>query len=135
MRISVALIGSSLLLALGACFPKLDPKPAEIPTLKSLDEVMHANETIGGHLWGKIGSDAFTDAEWASLKNDGERMAALAERSKNFSRGPVFDKHADSMITNAKALQSAADAKDAKAASSALGEMKKLCKTCHAETR
>ena len=96
---------------------------------------MHANETIGGRQWSKVGNDSYDDAEFGELKDAGARMEALAERAKSFSRGPIFDKHNDAMIENAKALAAAADAKDAKTASSSLGKMKQLCKDCHKDTR
>ncbi|NUP04719.1 MAG: cytochrome c [Polyangiaceae bacterium] len=121
--------------ALAACVKPLDVPMSDIPKLGSLSEVMRANETVAGRQWKQIGEDSYTDEEFAAFKDTGQRMEALAERGKSFSRGPIFDKHNDTMIAQAKALTAAADAKDAKAASGALASMKQLCKDCHAATR
>ena len=123
------------LAALAACGKKLDVPMDQIPQLSSLHDVMHANETIAGRQWSKVGEDSYTDPEFAELEDTGTRMEALAQRAKSFSRGPIFDKYNDQLIERSKALASAAKAKDAKTASDALGAMKQLCKDCHAETR
>lgn len=132
--IATALLSLSIA-ATAACVKPLDASIDQIPSLESLPHVMRANETIAGRQWGKIGEDSYTDQELAALKDTGVRMAALAERGKSFSRGPIYDKHNEGMIQASKTLAAAADAKDAKGASSSLASMKQLCKDCHSATR
>jgi hypothetical protein len=118
-----------------ACFKPLDAPLAEIPKLGSIEEVMRANETVAGPQWKMESATSYTDEDWAKAKDASARLAALAERSKEFSRGDAFNKWADTMGEQAKALGAAAEAKDAAAAGKAIGGMKGACKGCHAETR
>lgn len=121
--------------SLAACFPSVDPPLAEIPKIAELETVMHANETLGKRLWGKSGKESYSDAELAELKELGQKMQALAERTKGLSRGPVFDKHAEKMVATTQALNAAVEAKDAKAAGAAIDTIKQTCKSCHADTK
>jgi len=125
----------TLALAAAACAKPLDVKLADIPNLASLEDVMHANETIGGAQWSKAGGSEFSIEEFAALRDTAARMEALAERSKNFSRGPAYDKFADKMVGFSKTLGTATDGKDGKAAGQAVADMKQTCKDCHAATR
>ncbi len=134
-RVRLPIPASFALILLSGCFKPLDAPLADIPKLESLEEVMRANETIAGPQWKLEGNDSLTDEQWASAKDASARLAALAERAKEFSRGDVFNKYADQLGSHAKALGAAAEAKDAKAASTAIGGMKDACKGCHAETR
>jgi cytochrome c556 len=125
----------SLVASLSACFKPLDAKLDEIPKLATLDEVMRANETVGGRLWKRGGAGSYADADWGAFRDDGAKLAALAERSKNFSRGPAYDKYAAQMATPAAALGAAADAKDATKVDAAVDALKATCKACHSETK
>lgn len=133
MRANLALF--FLALSASACFKPLDAPLADIPKLGSLEEVMRANETIAGSQWKMEGREDYSDDDWAKAKDASARLAALADRAKEFSRGDAFNKWADDLGKNAKALGAAAEAKDAKAAGTAIGGMKAACKGCHAETR
>lgn len=134
---SVPTLLSSFALALvaGACFKPLDVPLADIPKLGSLEEVMHANETVGSQTFKLGGKDAYEAGELATLSQNGARFAALGEKGKSFSRGPIYDKYSDQLAAQGKALAAAAEAKDAKAASQAVSDIKATCKGCHSETR
>lgn len=125
---AIALLG-------GACFKPLDAPLADIPKLASLEDVMHANETVGSQTFKLGGKDAYEASELATLSQNGARFAALGERGKAFSRGPIYDKYSDQLASQGKALAAAAEAKDAKAASQAISDIKGTCKSCHSETR
>ncbi len=124
-----------LLLAPLGCFTPLDVPLAEIPKLQSLEEVMHAIETVSGPQWKKGGSDSYADADWDRAKDASERLFALSERAKSFSRGEAFDKYAGQLGARAKSLGAAAAAKDVAGANKSIDELKATCKACHAETR
>ena len=135
MSIKALMLALAVAASVAACFPSVDPPLADISKLDKLETVMHANETLGRRLWGKAGKESFTDAELSELKDLGQRMEALAERTKSMSRGPVFDKHAEGMAQATKALSTAVEAKDAKGAGEAITKMKQLCKDWHDDTR
>ena len=119
----------------GCAAKQADVPLADIPKLQSLDEIMHANETIGGSIWSLQDKETFSAEDWANATDASARMAALAARSKEFSRGDAFNKYADILNTQAKSLGAASEKQDPKAAAVAIGGMKDACRDCHAETR
>jgi cytochrome c553 len=134
-RVLLSVATLSLVVSLSACFKPLDAKLDEIPKLATIEEVMRANETVGGRLWKRGGAGSYADADWSEFRDDGAKLAALAERSKNFSRGPAYDKYAAQMATLSAELGAAADAKDAAKVDAAVDALKATCKSCHSETK
>jgi hypothetical protein len=113
------------------CYTKLNTPVAEIPSLKTLKEVMDNQGPTADPHWGKIGATSLSDAELEALAIVGERIQATSLKIKDFSKGKDFDDLAMKLNGHAKDLQTAAKAKDAAAAGKALGDMKATCKACH----
>lgn len=121
--------------AFAACTPVLSTPIAEIPKLKSLKEVMHNQATVADPQWGKIGSDAYTDADYAAFAEVSERIGVTSLKIKDFTMGPDFDALAVRLHEKAEALGVAVKAKDLAGTSAALKDMKATCKECHSKFR
>ena len=123
-----------LALAFAACAAPVRNTPVEeIPKLTKLSELMDNAATTADPQFKKIGQATFTDEEMASLVTTAERVAAVAVKAKDFSKGPEFLALAGRLELKAKALGSAAATKDAINAGVALKEMKLVCKECHSK--
>lgn len=119
-----------------ACSPPHRDVPAkDVPSLGSLEEVMDVQATVADPWFPKASAAAFTDADFATLADVGDRIQATGARTKSFSKGPAFDALADRLGGTGKQLVEAAGRKDAKAASEALLAMKSTCKECHSSFR
>lgn len=131
--VAFALVAS---LGLLACKPPHRDVPAkDVPALGKLDDVMDVQATVADPWFGKLDATSFSDADFTSLADVGERIQATSARTKAFSRGPGFDALADRLGGTAKQLGEAAAQKDAKAATAALAAMKATCKECHSKFR
>lgn len=128
-------LAGSLAFAAAACVPSVRTPLAEIPNLKTLDEVMHNQATAADPLWGKIGGASFTDADYATFTEVSQRISATSLKTKDFSKGPEFDALAMKLRDKAEALGAAAAAKDAPGVNTALQDMKSTCKDCHSQFR
>lgn len=122
-------------LAFAACTPVLSTPIAEIPKLTSLKEVMHNQATVADPQWGKIGADAYTDADYAAFAELAERIGATSLKIKDFTQGADFDALAVRLHEKADALGVAVKAKDLAATSGSLKDMKATCKECHSKFR
>jgi cytochrome c556 len=120
--------------AAAACGAPVKNTPiAEIPALKTLDDVMANQATIADPQMKKAGQGAYTDADYAAFAEVGARIDATSTKIKDFSKGPDFDAFALKLNGTAKALSAAAAAKDAAKSGAALAEMKATCKACHSK--
>ena len=129
-------LSSLLALVLAACTPPHRDVPAkDVPALGKLDEVMDVQATVADPWFGKASATSFTEAEFTTLADVGERIQATSARTKAFSRGPGFDALADRLGGTGKELGDAAGRKDARAATQALAAMKATCKECHTKFR
>jgi cytochrome c556 len=123
-----------LALALAACgAPVRNNSLEEIPKLAKLSELMDNAATTADPQFKKVGQATFTDEELAALVTTGERVAVIAARVKELSKGPEFTALASKLETKAKALGVAAGTKDAIGTAAALKDMKFTCKECHAK--
>jgi hypothetical protein len=129
---SAALLALLLVPAAAACGPPhRDVAAGDVPKLTSLSEVMDVQATIADPQMKKAGEATYSDADYAAFAEVSSRIQATAQKSKDFSKGPDFDKLADQLKDTASKLGAAAAAKDAKASSDALTAMKATCKDCH----
>ena len=130
-----ALLALSISLAAAAAAacgpPQRDVAAADVPKLKSLEEVMDAQATVADPQMKKAGNAQYADADYVAFAEVSNRIQATSTKAKEFTRGPDFDKLADQLHETAVKLGSAAGAKDAKASSDALTAMKATCKECH----
>ncbi len=127
-------IGFTAALLLGACgAPKKDLQPDQINQLAKLADVMDAQATVADPLFKKRDQQTFTDAEYATMADAGNRLQATSTKAKQFTKGPEFDKFADTVNARATDLVTAAQAKDAAGARKALTDMKLACKGCHSK--
>lgn len=122
-------------LASAACVPTVRTPLEEIPKLKTLSEVMHNQATAVDPLWGKAGSESFTDADYATFADVSKRISVTSLKIKDFTKGPEFDAIAVRLHDKAEALGAAAAAKDVGGVSTALKDMKATCKDCHSQFR
>lgn len=132
-----ALLVAALLLS--ACAANKNTPLAEIPGLKTLDDVMENQATAADPQFKKIGQATFDDAELAALVQAAERIQATSLKTKDFSKGhkdpAAFEALTMKLNEQAKALGAAASAKDAKAISATLEEMRGACRECHSKFR
>lgn len=131
-----ALVSLSLcaVAALAACGPPhRDVAAADVPKLASLAEVMDSQATIADPEMKKAGAATYADADYAAFTEVSNRIQATSTKTKEFSKGPDFDKLADKLHETAAALGKAAAAKDAKGSSDSLAGMKATCKECHSK--
>ena len=127
-------LGIGTALALAACGPpKRDVKAADVAGLKDLEEVMDVQATIADPQMKKAGAAQYTDEDYAAFAEVSSRIQATSVKAKQFTKGPEFDKLADTLHETAVKLGAAATAKDAKGASDSLAEMKATCKGCHSK--
>jgi cytochrome c556 len=134
MRSSSLALALPLALALAACgAPVRNNSLEEIPKLAKIEELMDNAATTADPQFKKIGQATFTDEEMAALGTTGERIATIAARLKELSKGAEFTTLATKLETKAHALASAAGTKDAIGAGSALKDMKFTCKECHSK--
>ncbi|CAN5912370.1 hypothetical protein BH11MYX4_BH11MYX4_13780 [soil metagenome] len=127
-------LSSLFVTALAACGPpQRDVAAADVPKLKSLEEVMDAQATIADPQMKKAGAATYADADYAAFAEVSNRLQATSTKTKEFTRGPDFDKLADQLHETAAKLGTAAAAKDAKASSDALAAIKATCKECHSK--
>jgi hypothetical protein len=127
-----ALVALLLVPVAAACGPPhRDVAAADVPKLTSLSEVMDVQATIADPQMKKAGEATYTDADYAAFAEVSSRLQATAQKTKEFSKGPDFDKLADQLKDTAAKLGTAAAAKDAKASSDALVAIKATCKDCH----
>ena len=135
LSLAAALVLSSAC-ALISCGPPIKNTPIpEIASLTTLTDVMDNQATTADPQFKKIGSDKFTDEDFAAFAAAAERLVATGQKTKDFSKGPEFDALALRIKEKAEALGKAAAAKDGAAASTALTEMKATCKECHSKFR
>ena len=126
----VACSGSALV----ACGPPhRDVAAADVPKLKSLEELMDVQATIADPQMNKAGAASYTDGDYASFIDVSDRIQATSLKAKEFTMGPEFDQFADKLKETAASLGKAASAKDAKASSDSLLAMKATCKSCHSK--
>jgi len=122
-------------LALGlaaACAPpQRDVPAADVPKLTSLKDLMDSQATIADPQMKKAGAATYADGDYAAFAEVSSRILATSAKTKEFTRGPDFDKLADQLHETAAKLGTAAAAKDAKGSSDALAAMKATCKECH----
>jgi hypothetical protein len=117
---------------IAACAPKMNTPVADIPQLKTLEEVMDNQSTTADPEFAKIGNATFSDADFAAFSNAATRLQATSLKVKDFANGRAeFDALAGRLGEKAKALGVAAAAKDAAGAKTALTEMKATCRECH----
>jgi cytochrome c556 len=109
----------------------------EIPNLKKISVVMWAQQTIAGPQLKKANKAAFIEQDWAAFADCGARIAATAQKIKDFAekRPTGFATQAENLHRSAVALADAAKTKNVDAAKAALTEMKAACTTCHKEFR
>lgn len=118
---------------LAACTPHLEVAAADVPKLKSLEDVMAAQATAADPQMKKAGQPTYSEADYAAFSDLSTRIQATSTKAKDFSKGPEFDRFADALNASAVKLGTAAGSKDAKGSSDALGEMKATCKACHSK--
>jgi cytochrome c556 len=119
-----------------ACSPAHRDVPAkDVPSLGSLEDVMQVQATVADPWFAKASAKTFTDADFTTLADVGDRIQATGARTKSFSKGPAFDALADRLGGTGKQLAEAAARKDAAGASVALVAMKATCKECHSAFR
>jgi hypothetical protein len=114
-----------------ACVPHRDLTVAQIGGLSNLEEVMQVQATVADPQWSKIGKSGYTDADWAALDDVAVRIQATSEKTKQYSKGPMFDDFSLRLKTHAEELHAAFTAKNETGASAALTAMKATCKECH----
>jgi hypothetical protein len=113
--------------------PHRDVPAADVPKLTSLGDLMDVQATIADPQMKKAGAASYADADYAAFTEVSERIGATSTKTKDFSKGPDFDKLADKLHETAASLGKAAAAKDQKASSDALAAMKATCKECHSK--
>ena len=134
--VSIVVFAGSLAAAgaLAACGPPHRDVPAAgVAKLTSLEDLMDAQATIADPQMKKAGAASYADADYAAFAEVSDRIQATSTKSKEFSKGPDFDKLADKLHETALALGKAAGAKDQKASSDSLAAMKATCKECHSK--
>jgi len=124
-----------LLVVLVSCVPKKDLPPDQIRALTSLDDVMKVQATIADPQFKRIDAGQYGDDDWRAFADLGSRIQVTAEKAKQFSKGPDFDRLADRLGQTGADLVTATEARNASGASQALTEMRVVCKTCHAKFR
>jgi hypothetical protein len=124
-----------VLVSVVACLPKRDLPPAEIQKLTSLPEVMQVQATIADPQFKKIDSAAFGNDDWIAFNDLGSRIQVTAEKARQFSKGPEFDRFAERLGQTGAELVEATQARSVPKANQALAEMRVICKTCHAKFR
>jgi cytochrome c556 len=127
------LLSSFCLSIASGCAPRREVTPEQVQALPSLVAVMDAQHTYADPLMAKRDQPAFSDAEFALMVDASPRLAATAEKTKAFSKGPAFDELAARLHGQAEALGAAGQAKDAAAARASLTSMKQICRECHSK--
>jgi cytochrome c556 len=135
MHLARALVLAVFVPVLACAPPRRDVAAADVPKLKSLEEVMDAQATTADPEMKKIGHATYSDADYAAFTETASRIGATSTKIKEFSKGPGFDRFADDLHGAAERLGTAAAAKDPKGSSDALAAMKAACKGCHSAFR
>lgn len=118
-------------LVASACVPYVNPPMDEIAELGSLRETMDAQAAITDSVWTKANEAQFSDTDWEILKDVALRIQATADRSRAWSRGPLFDTYAVQLMRDGAALASAVDQRDHDLAAKSLTDMRGTCRSCH----
>ena len=122
------------LLASVACAPpQRDVAAADVPNLRSLDDVMDVQATTADPQMKKAGQSTYTDADFAAFAETANRLQATSLKAKQWSKGPGYDELADRLHDAAGQLGQAAAAKDAQASSDSLATIHATCKECHSK--
>ncbi len=121
------------LVLVASCVPHRDLPADQIEKLDKLDKVMDVQATIADPQFAKAGQDAYTDADWAAFADVSARLQVTSKKAHEFSKGPEFDKLADTLHDKAANLGTVAAAKDVHGTSDALLSIKATCKECHSK--
>lgn len=125
----MALVGALLV----ACVPHRDLPPDQIEKLGKLDEVMDVQSTVADPQMSKAGQASYTDEDWAAFADMAARLQVTSKKIHEFTKGPEFDKLADTLHSKAENLAQTAAAKDVKGTSDGLASIKATCKECHSK--
>lgn len=127
---------AALVVGAAACGPPQKNTPvSEIPKLTKLSDVMDNQATVMDPLFKKIGSQQFTDDDWAEITAAAAKVQATSLKIKDFSKGAEFDALAMKLNQEATDLANTYASKDASGANNALAAMKATCKECHKKFR
>jgi len=114
-----------------ACVPHRDLTVAQIAGVSNLEDVMAVQATVADPQWSKMNRTGYSDADWAALQDVALRIQATSAKTKEFSKGPMFDDFALRLHLHAEELQAAFSARNETKAAAALTAMKATCKECH----
>ena len=118
--------------------PKKDYTPAELASLNDLTELMRELAQKGDPWFGRRTETSFTDADYALMLADADRIEAAARGAAGapaVAQPKGFADFAKALELKSGAWRDAAKAKDAGAVGAALEGMLEQCRGCHSAYR
>jgi hypothetical protein len=126
----------ALLLAPAGCVPATEIPLPMIPSVTSMEKLMHVLANAADPQFKKLGA-GLTDADLVAVQSTGERVAAAGARLKQVAadRPAGFLALVSTLEEQGQRLASAAQAHDVAQSQQLLGELKGTCKSCHKQFR